>query len=1172
MLLLLVLPVAVAAQRTYTLTADELKIDSVLPHFTFHQELGAGYADSVYEVKIEYPEFAPMKRREVRRYRKLTGEKLPEWPAIDSYVGVSRRKGTLYASFVPFLRRDGKNLKMVSFKLTRQSRPQQARRQLLAARGGEYAPSAEEPQQGHDTLPSQGMAAGTALVKISVPSTGFYQLSDSLLRAAGFANPQQVKVYGYGGALQPEQLAREYIEATDGLPQVPTAMIGGRRVFYGVGPVNWLADNAEERTQNPYSTVGCYFLADGGADEPLLLDSAAFVAAVYPSPNDYHAIYEVDNFAWYHGGRNLFDRRLYGQGVTRTYMLPTYGNNAARLGVWMSYNGYCEANITIGDSLAGRIVVDAQTTKGVGRKQYLDTYSKAATDVWYFDISSLDGDSVAVSIQQTSGADMRLDRIECCYTMPKPIDHHLSELAEPAIMGEVTLHNRHADGPADMVIIIPASGKFREQAERLADMHRTHDLLRVNIVTAGELYNEFSSGTPDVNAYRRYLKMLYDRAETEADMPRYLVLFGDAAFDNRMLTSDFSQQRPDDFLLCYESENSLSETSCYVSDDFFAMLDEGEGGDLVKSDKADVAVGRFPCRTDEEARIMVDKAISQRLNEHPGAWQNVVCIMGDDGNANMHMNDAETVASIIEEQWPAYQLRKVYWDAYQRYETATGQSYPDVANAILQQMRDGALLMNYSGHGSPLVLSHERPVVLADFKNNTTQHLPLWFTASCDIAPFDGYQENIGEQAVFNPHGGAFAFIGTARTVYAVHNRSLNKAFTNYLFALSNGRPTPIGEALRLAKNDQVLGVRTQQQAGINKLHYELLGDPALALSLPTMQVFIDSINGRSVANDTIMLAAGDSAVVTGHVGNVNVNVDVNVNGNGNVSEDDNGDVSVDETFNGVATLVVRDAELTITCRMNPQASKEMPKEPLVYKDRPFTLFTGSDSVRNGRFTIAFAMPKDVCYSDLPGQLLVYAYDNSRQHLAHGHSEKFVIASADDYAAAGDGPSVVAWLDAPAFADGGTVSDAPLFHADIADADGINASGAGIGHDLELVIDNMMRYTYNLNSYFSYAFGDYRYGSVDFRLPYLDEGPHSLSFRVWDVLNNSTVATLSFLVGMQHSPLAIAEVQGGDNSRGEQAFDLMGRPAFSTSRSASSLLLIRQHDGKVKKKLHKGNK
>ena len=145
----------------------------------------------------------------------------------------------------------------------------------------------------------------------------------------------------------------------------------------------------------------------------------------------------------------------------------------------------------------------------------------------------------------------------------------------------------------------------------------------MRIVPADELYKEFSSGTPDATAYRRYMKMLYDRAATEADTPRYLLLMGDGAWDNRMRTQDWAGCDLDDFLLCFESENSFSHVNCYVSDDFFCLLDDEEtiadgqtNGRY--SGKPDVAVGRFPARTAEEAAVLVDKTIAYATNAQGG--------------------------------------------------------------------------------------------------------------------------------------------------------------------------------------------------------------------------------------------------------------------------------------------------------------------------------------------------------------------------------------------------------------------------------------------------------------------------------------------------------------------------------------------------------------------------
>ena len=71
------------------------------------------------------------------------------------------------------------------------------------------------------------------------------------------------------------------------------------------------------------------------------------------------------------------------------------------------------------------------------------------------------------------------------------------------VLGNVPNQNLHAIEQADMVIIVPSNGSFLAAAERLAEAHRQKDNLSVVVVTASQVYNEFSSGTPDVTAYRR---------------------------------------------------------------------------------------------------------------------------------------------------------------------------------------------------------------------------------------------------------------------------------------------------------------------------------------------------------------------------------------------------------------------------------------------------------------------------------------------------------------------------------------------------------------------------------------------------------------------------------------------------------------------------------------------
>ena len=627
LLLLLCAVLRAGAQEFVNLTAHEVRIDSLLPVYHCNIPLGKHFADSIYTVSIDYPEFIDMSEADIRRYEAISGAPLPALPEVHQYIGVSRRQGTLCVSFVPLVFRDGKYQKLVSFKIKTHKAPLSSPEGDTSVLKSREAPSGAV---GGASFALHSVLSSGRWAKISVPETGVYQLTEQLVRRAGFSSLSKVKVYGYGGALQPEVLSNDYIRATDDLQEVATCTVGGRRLFHAVGPVSWEKATSTERIRNPYSDVGCYFITEND-EEPLTVDSAQFVSSFYPTTNDYHSLHEVDDFAWYHSGRNLYESTPVGAEGSSAYELSAHTNDG-RLTVILTADGPAKVSVSVNDSIVGTISTEK-----------LSSQSKAVQKTQVLFLDRLLQPKNTVRLRKTSGeATVRLDYLALTMSRPAPAPRLSSDaFPVPQFVYGITNQDHHADTAVDMVIIIPTTQKLLAQAERLKALHEQRDSLRVRIVPADELFNEFSSGTPDANAYRRYLKMLYDRAESEADMPRYLLLFGDGAWDNRMLTSNWRQASPDDYLLCYESENSFSETMSYVSDDFFCMLDEGEGASLTKRDRTDVGVGRLPASTEAEAKIMVDKIIDYATNAHAGDWQNTLCFMGDDGNGNVHMREAD---------------------------------------------------------------------------------------------------------------------------------------------------------------------------------------------------------------------------------------------------------------------------------------------------------------------------------------------------------------------------------------------------------------------------------------------------------------------------------------------------------------------------------------------------
>ncbi len=664
------------------------------------------------------------------------------------------------------------------------------------------------------------------------------------------------------------------------------------------------------------------------------------------------------------------------------------------------------------------------------------------------------------------------------------------QFPEPTVVGAIENQNLHAMDSLDMIIIIPQSGKLQAQAQRLADAHALHDGLRVAVVRADQLYNEFSSGTPDATAYRRFMKMLYDRAKSDGDAPKYLLLMGDCAWDNRMLSTAWRNYRPEDYLLCFESENSFSDIKCYVMEDYFGLLDDGEGSNLT-GDKVDLGIGRFPVTSEAEAKLMVDKSIAHMQNTYAGSWKNIISIIADDGDNNLHLRDADEVANHIIATNPEMEVRKVMMDAYARVSTPTHNSYPAVNELIHQQMKEGALVMNYVGHAAAYSMSHEFVLLLDDFVQFKGNHLPLWVAAACDVMPFDGQQANIGETAVLNANGAAVAFYSTTRTVFTNYNKVMNKWFMYYLFATdAEGRRYTVGDAARLAKTYLITG-GLESTYSENKLHYALLGDPALRFGAPTNRVVLDSINGQTLSEST-QLKAGQQVRLSGHV------------------QDARGTLL--SGMSGILSTRVYDNQETVTCLNNAGAN-----EAFVFTDRNKVLFNGQDSLVGGRFRISFIMPRDINFSDLSGRMVFYAISNDRTVEANGYCEQFTVGGVAENSDT-IGPQLQIYLNSESFENGGKVNATPCFFAHLSDESGISYSGSGMGHDLLLTIDNNPATTYVLNDSYQTEFGDYTQGSLAFSIPALSDGKHTLQFRAWDVLNNTNAQTLDFVVDSSLKP------------------------------------------------------
>ena len=684
-----------------------------------------------------------------------------------------------------------------------------------------------------------------------------------------------------------------------------------------------------------------------------------------------------------------------------------------------------------------------------------------------------------------------------------------SQIKAPVTVGEVVNQNLHALPQQDMIII--AQPNFTTQAERLAEAHRTKDNLTVRVVTPESIYNEFSSGTPDATAYRRFMKMFYDRQTSEADAPKYLLLFGDGSFDNRKLTSAWKSVDMSNMLLTYQTENSLSSQS-YVIDDYFGFLDDADNKKSLQNKKLCLGIGRFPIRTVEQATQMVDKVISYMENRNIGSWKNNLCFMADDGSntdgfMTEHMEFADQLAGYVESEHPEFLVNKLYYDAYKKDMTAG--TYPDVRSGLQKLLKDGLLLFNYTGHGGTTALSDEKVLTQTDINQFTYTHLPVWVTATCDFTRFDDLNTSAGEDVFLNKSSGGIALFTTVRVAYSRPNFPINDNVIRNLFERNNGRRRTLGEVMQATKNTL---------SSVYKLGFCLIGDPAVKIAYPEFGMKVTTVNGQSVDGNSISFKALEKITVEGEV------------------LDASGQLVTD--FTGIVNPTVKDSKVTVTCLKN---SNKDDSPAFTFTDYPNTIFIGNDSVRNGKFSFTFTVPKDISYSNLQGKMNLYAVDTESGNEAQGNFDNFIVGGTSDTAETDTiGPEIRAlYLNDTTFVDGGQVNTTPYFVAELWDKSGVNITGSSVGHDMMLVIDESTVLSYNLNSYYELLPGEDGTGIVKFPIPALEPGKHTAEFWVWDILNNSTVRTFTFEVVEGLKPFLFDVIATPGIAREQVTFHLM---------------------------------
>jgi len=636
---------------------------------------------------------------------------------------------------------------------------------------------------------------------------------------------------------------------------------------------------------------------------------------------------------------------------------------------------------------------------------------------------------------------------------------------EPEYLGEVTNQNLHAVSTPEFIIITHPN--FISSANKLADFHRSYDGMSVEVVTADQVYNEFSSGAKSATGIRNFLKMLYDRS----DKLKYVLLFGDGSFDNRSIRPETKN-----FIPTYQSENSLVPVASFVTDDYFVILDAGES---VYNGAEDLGIGRIPCSTTYEAELVINKIENYYKPEALGNWRNIVCLIGDDEDGSLHMSDSEKLANQINTSHNEFITEKIYLDAYLQQVTAGEEKYPDVTDAINTRVKDGVLILNYVGHANERFMADEHVLDISNVNSwSNSGNLPIFVTATCEFSRFDADDMSIGEYVLFNPVGGGIGLFSTTRLVFAYSNFLLSKSFYNFVFEKDKqGNPYRMGEIMRLAKINTINTT--------NKRNFTLLADPALRISYPKHRVVTTLINGKEAGKNTDTIKALQKVDIEGFI------------------SDNTGKII--NNFSGEMAVTVYDKETMVSTLGNNGET------PFQFKVQENIIYKGQATVSSGKFSFSFVVPKDISYAIGEGRIMYYAQNNETD--AHGAFNDFVIGGLSDQTVADKrGPEIELFMDTEDFVSGGKTSKNPTLKANLSDENGINTAGTGIGHDITAVLDDDYSNVMVLNNYYQADINDYKSGSVNFPFKNLTPGKHKLKLKAWDVANNSSEEEIEFEV------------------------------------------------------------
>jgi len=1109
-----------------TITIENQSIDNnLLPFFVKSWDVPNGYSIDSYKItNIVYENVAS------NLFEKSSKNKIPKLLKSDLKIAKDRDRSQVVLTLIPLIKERVVIKRVLSFEIEYKLKRKLSSR-LTTLRNG------------YNSVLSTGN-----WYKFSVDTTGVFKINGAFLSKLGInmsnVNPKNIKIYGNGGQMLPflnsdfrhDDLVENAIFVSG--EEDNTFDNGDYILFYAKGPDTWKVDasGANIRHQkNIFSDVAYYFITvDDGIGKRIQDNIPVTTTANQQITTfDDYTFYEKEEHNLLAIGQQWFGENMTIENV-QTFTIP-FNNIDVSQNIGVRVRGVLESgtgalmNVKVngqdlytisypgvsglvhavaregygtlsatGDSVTVEVTFNNNGNPSakafldyievIGKKELIANGKQfgfrsftvanstgvaqykinGATNVWdvtdYANPIKIANQSTTSNFEFNANAGILREYVSLDET-----DYY-----EPKVLPNSKVENQNLHALEDIDYVIVTQDYLSAEVERLAEYHRQRGLT-VEVVDIYKIYNEFGSGSPDITAIRDFIKHLYDNATVPEKRVKYVCLFGDASYDYKDRINGNNNIVP-----AFQSYESFNLATSYVTDDYYGMMDASEGL-LGSTDKQDVVTGRIPVTDIEQASNAIDKIINYNSINSFGDWRNQVTLVADDidrSNEGILQISMEEIADEIKISKPILNVKKIYADAYVQQTSSGGERYPDVKNDISNSIERGTLMLNYFGHGGEDGWASERILEIPQVQGWSNYNtLPLIITITCDFSKFDNPLRLAGgEFMIWNKDGGSISLITTTREIYIIAGRIFNDRLMKLLLTFNNEDLT-IAEALVNIKN---------QFSSTQRLFIYYLGDPAMKLAVPKANIRLTHMN------DVDITTSIDTIKALSHV---------SFNG---IVTDPSGNLLTD--FNGELSVTVFDKEILKTTLDNDHFGITMEFDALESK-----IFRGRATVENGLFAFDFIAPRDLRIAYGKGKLSFYA-DNDMIDKA-GYNFDVTIGGINEDAPEDNlGPEIQLYMNDESFVDGGNTNASPLFLAVLEDENGINTSITAVDHDIVAVLDGDTSNPFILNDYYQTELNDYTKGKVKYPLRNLESGLHTIELCAWDTYNNSSCATLTFVV------------------------------------------------------------